>query len=108
VSDLHAHFLSLLPRMVTYARIRFRYLKCPGRREDAVAEVIADAWKLHLRLLAQGKDVSGFVSSFAESAVRHVRSGRGLCGQEKSNDVGSPAPQWKYEPLALLPVVYRP
>ena len=65
-------------------------MKCPGRRDDAVQETIAVAWKWYLCLREQGKDVSGFVSTLTNYAVRHVRSGRRLCGQEKSKDVLSP------------------
>jgi hypothetical protein len=94
---LHAHFLSLLPRIQTHARIRFHHLRCPGRRDDAVAEVVAIAWKWYLRLLQQGKDIDGFVTAFADYAVRHVRSGRGLCGHVKSQDVCSPSAQRRHD-----------
>jgi hypothetical protein len=90
---LHAHFLAILPRIATHAKIRFRHLRCPGRRDDAVAEVVAVCWKWYLRLSQQGKDVDGFVTAFADYAVRHVRGGRGLCGQERARDVCSPAAQ---------------
>ena len=97
VAHLHAHFLSILPRIETYAKIRFRHLRCPGRRDDAVAETIAVAWKWYLRLNEKGKDVSGFVGTLADYAVRHVRCGRKLCGQEKSEEVFSPNAQMKYD-----------
>jgi hypothetical protein len=94
---LHAHFLEILPRIVTHARIRFRYLRCPGRRDDAVAEVVAACWKWYLRLAEQGRDVDGFVGTLADYAVRHVRGGRGLCGQDRARDVCSPAAQRRHE-----------
>jgi hypothetical protein len=94
---LHAHFLEILPRIVTHAKIRFRYLRCPGRRDDAIQETIAVCWKWYLRLVEQGKDVSEFVGTLADYAVRHVRSGRRLCGQEKAQDVCSPASQRKHD-----------
>jgi hypothetical protein len=93
---MHAHFLAILPRIVTHARIRFRYLRCPGRRDDAVAEVVAVCWKWYVRLSQQGKDIDEFVSAFADFAVRHVRSGRRLCGQERARDVCSPAAQRRH------------
>jgi hypothetical protein len=93
---LHAHFQAILPRIETHARIRFRYLRCPGRRDDAVAEVVAVCWKWFLRLDEQGKDIDEFVSAFADFAVRHVRSGRRLCGQERAGDVCSPAAQRRH------------
>jgi hypothetical protein len=88
-----AHFLQLLPRIELHAQIRFGFLRCPGRREDAIAEVIAVAWKWYLRLVELGKDVDEFVMVLADFAVRHVRSGRRLCGQEKAKDVMSPRAQ---------------
>ena len=87
VAHLQAHFLSILPRIETHAQIRFRHLNCPARRDDAVAETIAVAWKWFLRLNEKGKDASEFVSTLADLAVRHVRSGRRLCGQERAKDV---------------------
>ena len=90
LDQLHADFLQILPRIETHAQIRFRYLRCPGKRADAIAETIAVAWKWFLRLVEQGKDVNDFVSTLADYAVRHVRSGRKLCGQERSKDVFSP------------------
>jgi hypothetical protein len=37
--------LELLPAIETHARIYFRHLRCPGRKEDAVAEAVALSWK---------------------------------------------------------------
>jgi hypothetical protein len=90
---LHAHFLQILPRIETHAQIFFRCLKCPGKRDDAIAEVIAIAWKWFVRIMEQGKDIDEFVSTLADYAVRHVRAGRKLCGQEKAKDVLSPRAQ---------------
>jgi hypothetical protein len=101
--QLHARFLSILPRIQAHAEIHFRHLRCPGRREDAIAEVVALAWKWFLRLTQQQKDVAGFVSAVADFAVRHVRSGRRLCGQERGKDAMSPVAQrlhgFRVEPL---------
>jgi hypothetical protein len=88
-----ALFLQILPRIETHAQVRFGFLRCPGRRDDAVAEAVALAWKWFLRLAAQGKEVSEFVTVLADYAVRHVCAGRRLCGQEKAKDVMSPRAQ---------------
>jgi hypothetical protein len=94
---LHRHILAILPRIETHALISFRHLRCPGRRADAVAEVIAVAWKWFLRLAEQpDKDVNDFVSALADYAVRHVRSGRRLCGQERAREVLSPVAQHRH------------
>jgi hypothetical protein len=92
---LHAEFLALLPRIEQHAQISFRHLRCPHRRADAVAEAVALAWKWFLRLLARGKQAAHFVSVLACYAVRHVRGGRGLCGQERGRDALSPSAQAK-------------
>ncbi|MFO0877876.1 MAG: hypothetical protein U0840_11025 [Gemmataceae bacterium] len=84
---LHCEFQSILPRIENHAEIRFRYLRCPGRRADAIAEVIAISWRWFLRLTEKGKDVNSFVTVLADYAVRHVRSGRRLCGQESVRDL---------------------
>src|SRR4051794_4393408 len=89
LDQLHAHFLAILPRIQLHAEISFRYLRCPSSRDDAIAEVIGISWKWYLRLMERGKDVDGFVTTLAALAVRHVRSGRRLCGQERARDVFS-------------------
>jgi hypothetical protein len=94
---LHRHFLAILGRIETHALISFRHLKCPGRRADAIAEVVAVAWLWFLRLAQQpDKDVNDFVSTLATFAVRHVRSGRKLAGMEKSRDALNPHAQQRH------------
>ena len=41
---LHARFLALLPRIELHARIYFRHVRCPERKEDSVQEAIAVSW----------------------------------------------------------------
>jgi hypothetical protein len=93
INTLQAHFLSLLPRIELHARICFRHVRCPGQKEDAIAEVVAVAWKWFLRATAKGKDVSQFASVLASYAARHVRSGRKLAGQDRARDVLSSVAQ---------------
>ena len=31
---MHQHFLAILPRIKTHARLYFRFISCPGRRAD--------------------------------------------------------------------------
>jgi hypothetical protein len=76
-----------------HARVFFRHLKCPDRKQDAVNECLALAWKWFVRLAEQGKDASQFPSALADFAARRVNGGRRLCGQEKATDVLSPAAQ---------------
>jgi hypothetical protein len=96
LDQLHAEFLEILPRIETHAQIRFRYLRCPGKRADAIAETVAICWKSFLRINELGKDVHEFVTTLADFAVRHVRSGRRVCGQEKSKEVLSPLAQCRF------------
>lgn len=95
-SELHRHFLAILPRIERHARIYFRHIKCHVRKEEAVAEAIALAWKWFVRLVRRGKDVSGFVSTLASFAAKAVRSGRRVCGMEKAKDVLSPRAQVRH------------
>jgi hypothetical protein len=90
---LHRHFLLILPRIELHARVWSRHLVCPGQREDFVCEAVALAWKSFLRLAERGKDATRFASALAFLAVRAVRSGRRLCGQERARDVMSPSAQ---------------
>jgi hypothetical protein len=63
------HFLSILPRIELRAQIYFRHLKCPGRKEDAVAQVVAVTWKGFLPATARGTVVGVFVSALAGNAL---------------------------------------
>jgi hypothetical protein len=90
---LHHHFLLILPRIELHARVRSRHLVCPGQKEDFVCEAVALAWRSFLRLAERGKDATRFASALASFAVRAVRSGRRLCGQQRSKDAMSPVAQ---------------
>jgi hypothetical protein len=91
--SLQSRFLELLPRIELHARICFRDVRCPQRRDDLVAEAVSLAWLWYVRLARRGKDAADFPSTLAGYAARAVRSGRRLCGQEAANDVCSPGPQ---------------
>jgi hypothetical protein len=93
---LHHHFLLILPRIELHARVRSRYLVCPAQRDDFICEAVALAWKSFLRLAERGKDATRFASALASLAVRAVRSGRRLCGQERSRDAMSPSAQKRH------------
>jgi hypothetical protein len=93
IQELQAKFLNLLPRIKTHATICFRFITCPDRRADRIAETVALAWKWHVRLHQRGKDASKFPTAFVTLVAKSVRSGRNLCGQEKANDVMSPLAQ---------------
>lgn len=85
-SDLQISFLVVLPRILLQARAHFFAVRCPHRQEDAVAETVALAWRWYVSLCQRGKNPQGFIGALTTFAARRVRSGRGLCGQEKATD----------------------
>jgi hypothetical protein len=93
---LQAAFLAILPRVVKHARFHFRDLRCLHRRDDAVAETVALAWQSFLRLAQRGKDASRFPAAFADYVARATKSGRRLCGQEKTRNALSPLAQQRH------------
>jgi len=92
LTDLHSRFLVLLPRIELHGRIFFRGL-ASHKREEAIAEMTAVAWKWFRRLAERGKDVSQFQMVFVYLVARAVNSGRRVTGQEKAKDVMNPATQ---------------
>jgi hypothetical protein len=103
LSRLHAAFLTILPRIELHARISFRGLRCPQRRDDAVRETVAVAWKWFARLVERGKDPLSFPTALAAYAARAVKCGRRVCGQEHVKDALSAVAQQRHgftvEPL---------
>jgi hypothetical protein len=90
---LQAAFLAaVLPKVVAHGRVYFRHLRAE-RQEEAVAEMVALAWRWHLRLAERGKDATRFPSALARFAARAVRSGRKLAGMDRARDVLSPQAQ---------------
>ncbi len=87
LEELQDRFLKLLPRIELHGRIVFRHLKCRHLRAEAVAEMVALAWKWFVRLAQRDKDAAEFVVSFCRFAGFAVLSGRRLCGREKVKEV---------------------
>lgn len=85
--DLKVEFEELLPRITMYLRSVFRFTRCESQRNDFIAEGVALCWKWFCRLKQQGKEPATFTTTLARYAARAVRSGRTLCGQQKSRDV---------------------
>ena len=67
--DLHAGFLAILPRIQRHAHVYFRHLR-PERKQEMVAEALAQAWKWYRRPVEHGKDVATFPSALATYAAR--------------------------------------
>jgi hypothetical protein len=106
LDDVRHAFLAVLPRVELHARIQFRGVRCPHRKEDAVSEAVALAWAWFLQLVRRGKDPLDFISTLATYAASHVRVGRRLCGQERSRDVLSPLAQARHG-FAVAPIPRR-
>jgi hypothetical protein len=90
--ELHAAFLAILPRIELHGRCFFRHKK-GDKRDEAVAEMVALAWKSFVNCVRNGKDPTQWPTALACYAVRAVHNGRRLCGQERINDVLSPRAQ---------------
>jgi hypothetical protein len=91
--QLHAGFLAIVPRIEAHGHVYFRYVRCPDRREDAIAEMVALSWLWFVRLAAQGKDGARFALALATFAARAVRAGRRLAGKDPAGEVLSPLVQ---------------
>jgi hypothetical protein len=89
-------FVLVLPRIQLHARVYFRHVRCPHKKDDYQAETVALCWKWFVRLEERGKAPCEFVSVLASFATRAVRSGRRLVGSEKAGDVLSPVAQQKH------------
>jgi len=89
MTSSHTRFLLLLPRIKTCAQFLFRDVKCPDKRADRIAEVIALAWHWFVTLEKRGKDPASFITALATLACRAVRSGRRLAAMEPAKDVYS-------------------
>ncbi|QDU21807.1 hypothetical protein [Urbifossiella limnaea] len=82
----HAAFLSLLPRLRTHARVRFRHLNWSDR-EEAVADTVAYGFASFLRLTARGKHPAAFPAVFAHFVARAVANGRSVVRRLSARDV---------------------
>jgi hypothetical protein len=89
---LHAAFLTILPRIELHGRVYFRHKK-PDKRDEAIAEMVALAWKSFVNCVRNGKNPLEFPMALARRAAQAVHNGRRLCGQEKIKDVLSPRAQ---------------
>ena len=105
VGSLHAAFLTILPRIELHALVYFRGLRCPHRRDDAVAEAVALTWRWCVRLVERGKDPLSFPTVLAAYAARAVRCGRRLCGQGGGKDVLSPPVSYTHLTLPTILLV---
>jgi hypothetical protein len=92
---LHAAFLTILPRIELHGRVYFRHKK-GDKRDEAIAEMVALAWKSFVNCVRNGKNPLEFPMALARRAAQGVHNGRRLCGQEKIKDVLSPRAQQQH------------
>ncbi|HUE17608.1 MAG TPA: hypothetical protein VMR25_25870 [Planctomycetaceae bacterium] len=84
----HAGFLKLLPAIRRHACVCFRHLPAAAR-EDAIAEVLADAVLAYARLESLGKTDLAYPTVLARYAIGRYREGRRVGSQSNGNDVMS-------------------
>lgn len=89
IAELHERFLSILPRIEGIAFIAYRHFPRDDR-EDAIAEVVAHAWRAFCGLVRRGKDPLQFPTVLAKYSVLSVRSGKLIGRRCNRKDVCSP------------------
>jgi hypothetical protein len=88
VSLCCAKFLALLPVIREQARFAFRTEK-PERRQELIAEVIANCWVAFVRLVDRGLLDVIYPTPLAQYAIKQVRDGRRVGCRLNVRDVGS-------------------
>jgi hypothetical protein len=81
-------FLEMLPQIREQARHAFRNEQ-PERREDLLAEVIANCWVAFARLMDRGLDDVIYPTPLVQYAIKQVRDGRRVGSKLNTNDVSS-------------------
>ena len=81
-------FLEMLPQIQAQARFAFRK-ELPGRRQELIAEVIANCWVAFVRLLERGLEDLIYPTPLAQYAIRQTRDGRKVGGRLNVRDVSS-------------------
>lgn len=88
VDEHRQRFLSLLPAIVEQARFAFRHHRLE-RREELVAEVVANCWVAFTRLVERGLVELVYATPLARYAIKQVRDGRRVGGTLNVRDVSS-------------------
>ena len=85
---LHAKFLELLPSIEKHARVAFRS-RLPERREELVAEAVANCWAAFVRLMQRGLEHVIYAGPLAQFAIKQVRRGRRVGNKLNIRDITS-------------------
>ena len=83
-----AAFLSILPQIQEQARFAFRNAE-PERRQELIAEVIANCWAAFVRLVERGLIDVVYPTPLASYAIKQVRDGRRVGAKLNVRDVSS-------------------
>ena len=86
----HARFLTILPAILRQARVAFRDFD-PEQREDATADVVANAFAAYARLVELDREQFAFPTPLAQYAIRQYFAGRRVGTQSNTLDMCSPA-----------------
>ena len=84
-----AMFLELLPRIREQAGQAFGNER-GERRQELIAEVIANCWVAFVRLIDRGLDDVVYATPLAQFAIKQVRDGRRVGCKSNCNDLTSP------------------
>jgi len=78
----------MLPQIRAQARYAIRK-ELPARRQELIAEVIANCWIAFVRLLDRGLEDVIYPTPLAQYAIRQTRDGRKVGGRLNVRDVSS-------------------
>jgi hypothetical protein len=94
VKSLQDKFTELLPSIRAQLRFAFRH-EPPERKEDMIAEAIANCWAAFVKLVERGLHDAIYATPLAQFAIRQVYCGRKVGGTLNQNDVSSEYAQSK-------------
>lgn len=92
--SLQDRFTELLPTIHDQLRFAFRQ-EPPERKDDMIAEAIANCWVAFVKLVERGLDDAIYATPLAQFAIRQVYDGRKVGGTLNQNDVSSEYAQRK-------------
>ena len=94
-AEWHDRFLQMMPTIRCHASIAFRHLKSEAR-DEAIAEVVANAFVAFLRLAELDKLSIAYPTVLARYGVAQYHDGRRVGTQTNTRDVSSPAARRKH------------
>ena len=88
ISTRQDRFSQMLPLIHEQASHAFRK-ELPERREELIAEVIANCWAAFVRLVERGAIDVAYATPLAQFAIRQIRDGRRVGSKLNVLDVSS-------------------